>query len=170
MNWFIWFLIIWLCGYLLNRLVFWFGAILWSWCENIWFLDQYWYNADTTIQDVIYSIKYRHPDSISKYFHDYTDSYETATFYRWVPILNITGIIIGLLMIVGFILTILWLIIRFILICIVTIIIRLWKLCLHYIWDYIVKICKIIIHSSLINFIFNFIHNLKNKILNTKIS
>lgn len=171
MSWFIFLLIIWIAGYLLNRIVFWIGAFLWNWCENIWFYDRWWYYPGTTIKDIIGDIKYKDPnDPRNSWLPDYTDSYESAYFVRWVPILNITGIIIGLLFIVGFILTLIIQLIKYILIGIIYVIKWLWEICLHYIWEFIIKIIKKIIYSSIVKFIFNFIQNIRDRILNFKVS
>lgn len=171
MSWFIFLLIIWIAGYLLNRTVFWIGAFLWNWCENIWFCDRWWYYPDTTIKDIIGDIKYKDPDDPrNSWLPDYKDSYDAASFSRWIPILNMTGIIIGLLMITGFILTLIIQLIKYILIGIIYVIRWLWDICLHYIWEFIVKIIKKIIYSSIVKSIFNFIQNIRDRILNFKVS
>lgn len=171
MSWFILLLIIWIVGYSLNRIVFWIGAFLWNWCENLWFCNIWWYYPDTTIKDIIDNIKYKYPnDPRNSWLPDYTDSYEIAATYRWVPILNIIGIVIGLLMITGFILTLVIQLIKYILIGIIYIIRCLWDICLHYIWEFIVKIIKKIIYSSVVKSIFNCIQNIRNRILNFKVS
>ena len=159
MNWISWLLIIWVAGYLINRITFWIGAFLWSWSELVIFHHRFWYTKNTTIRNIIINIKYKYPEEVNSYYPLYNDFYECANFIKWVPGINLIGASYGILMIIGFIGTVIGIIVFYILYL-------LWKYFLSYIW----KLFKYLYNNINNSHILNVYNNIINKILNLRIS
>ena len=177
LDWFYLIILLIIGGYIYNRVIFFIGAFIWQWSSRIIFINEFWFDKGTSIKDIYNSIKYQDGDNHKGAYNEecyLTDSYGFVSSIRWFPVVNILiSTIIFCANILGLILALLVLIIRFLIVI------------LNFIWKYGLKyVCKGIkylfnkilnflyyIHlNSFIKYLFNICINIKDKILNFKIA
>ena len=177
MAWYCWiylFIILTFFGYIYNRIIFWIGAFIWEWSANVIFGSDYWFTTGTTIKSLMDDIRYKEGEYHSSYYPEENDAYVTVSCVRWIAGFNIlSASVMFLLNIIGFVGALACIFGRFIglviwglWICIGQYIYKFIKICIKYIWLFLVKI-KVV--SFLVS-LYRVTINIRNKILNFEIA
>lgn len=171
MSLFIWILLVYFLCYILNRVLWWVGSFLWDWSKNVIFLHEYWYDEGTTLREIVDNIKYKDPiNSPFKYIRIYNDAYEYSYYTRWIPLMQLYGIFSGIIMILGFISTLIFIILKFIFYIIYLIIYFSWKYCISHVCIFIYKKFRLKNIPKIIDNINSFYNKIVDEILNIKIA
>jgi len=178
LTWIFWIVVLTFGGYIYNRIIYFVGAILWQFAENIIYYDRLWFNEGTTIKDVYMQIKYKdgidHNGAYNQEYY-YNDLYNGANMTKWIPGINIfvstccfTSYVIGFIFA-----TILMIIKGIIIFCtkiLYTYFLKYIIKVVKYIWNVLVKIYKSVRLNVLISKIKTFYHNIIFKLQNLRIA
>ena len=179
MEWYCWILFIIILsigGCIINRILFWTGAFIWEWSRNS-VLGYYWFEKGTTIESLMNKIRFDNyinynDKKLNKLYNTETDSYESTSAVKYIPIINvIMGLIIFSFNIIGFILCMIFNLIKLIIHIIDYILDEtdIINIIRHYYQSFISFLHKIGFTTIYINIISSY-KNIKEKILNFKIS